>query len=199
MTVSSDKPVKEWTSEIVPFSISVCGLDELPDFAGHPITHVLSILDPEMPAPEVFSTYPAHARLDLRFHDRILAGGDTVLADRADVDLVLAFGRDLLARPGPAHLLVHCHMGISRSTASMLLLLAQARPDLPGSRVMAEVVRIRTRAWPNSHIVKLGDDLLRRGGELVAAAKAQHQARLAKFPELATFFRSVGRGDEVDG
>ena len=45
----------------------------------------------------------------------------------ADVERVLTFGRDLLAEPRPtAHLLVHCHAGISRSTASMVLIIELA-------------------------------------------------------------------------
>ncbi len=188
----------EWISTLVPFGITVCGIDELPNFAGHKVTHVLSILDPGMAAPDAFSRYPAHARLDLRFNDMIAAREGVILPENSDVDLILAFGRDLMASKEPAHLIVHCHMGVSRSSASMLLLIAQARPDLSAEAVLAEVVRIRAQAWPNLRIVKFGDELLGRKGELVSAVRAQYRARLAKQPELADFFRGVGRDEEVD-
>lgn len=189
----------DWTSELVPYAITVCGVDELPEFSSHPITHVLSILDPGLPPPEAFSTYPAHARLDVRFHDSIKPMEGQTLASAADIDLVLAFGRDLDSHKSSAHLLVHCQMGVSRSTASMLLLLAQTRPDVSAKALMAEVARIRPRAWPNSHVVRLGDALLKREGTLLAAAREQHRERLETFPQLAEFFRSVGREEEVDG
>ena len=188
----------DWTSELVPYAITVCGVDELPDFSGHPITHVLSILDPGIPPPEAFSDYPAHARLDVRFHDCIKPMEGQTPASRADVDLILAFGRDLETHASPAHLLVHCQMGVSRSTASMLLLLAQTRPDVPADDLMTEVARIRPRAWPNSHLVRLGDALLARGGTLLEAARNQHRARLAIQPQIGDFFRSVGRAEEVE-
>ncbi len=81
----------------------------------------------------------------------------------------------------------------------MLLTLAQARPDLPPERLMTELVRIRSKAWPNLLMVKHGDALLGRGGALVAAVKAHYQERLRLSPEFGPYFRSVGREEEVDG
>ena len=190
---------KEWTSALVPFGITVCGVDELPGFAEHKISHVLSILDVGMPSPEAFARYPAHARLDLRFSDCIKEGPGTVLVQRADVDLLLAFGRDLTAERQNAHLLVHCQMGVSRSTGSMFLIMAQARPDLAPDVLAKELVRIRPQAWPNLRLVTLGDELLGRNGALVSAVRGIYRARLDKQPDLAALFRSVGREAEVDG
>ncbi len=190
----------EWKSDVVPFGTTVCGLEELGDFANAGVSHVLSILDPGYPEPPAFASFPAHAKLELRFHDIIKQRPGEILPMRADVDLLLAFGRDLMAEPrNVRHLLVHCHMGISRSTASMMLLLAQARPDLTASDIVAEVVRIRPRAWPNLLLIRFGDELLGRGGSLVDAAHARYKALLADKPELANFFRSVERDEEVDG
>ena len=55
----------------LPFKITVCGLAELNLHRGAKVSHVLSILDPEYPAPEVFGTYGEHAKLELRFDDII--------------------------------------------------------------------------------------------------------------------------------
>jgi len=187
-------------STLVPFGISVCGVDELASFAEHGVSHVLSILDPGQPEPAALAAFPAHARLDLRFHDIIEEREGEIAPMASDVDLLLAFGRDLEAEPKErAHLLVHCHAGISRSTASMVLLLAQARPDKPAATVVNEVVRIRPRAWPNLRIVRLGDALLKREGTLVTAVRAQYAKRLAETPELAQIFREVGREAEIEG
>jgi predicted protein tyrosine phosphatase len=189
----------EWQSELVSFGITVCGIEELPEHAGRGVSHVLSILDPGTPVPAGFAGYPAHAKLELRFHDIIKDRAGELPPTAADVDLLLAFGRDLLDGPKESqHLLVHCHMGISRSTAAMLLTLAQARPDLPSERLLAELVRIRSKAWPNLLMIKHGDALLGRGGSLIAAAKSHYRERLALSPEIGPFFRSVGREEEVD-
>jgi predicted protein tyrosine phosphatase len=189
----------EWTSQLVTFGITVCGIEELPEHAGRGVSHVLSILDPGAPVPAAFGQFPAHAKLEMRFHDIIKERPGELLPTAADVDLLLAFGRDLLAQPKDAqHLLVHCHMGISRSTAAMLLTLAQARPDLEAETILAEVVRIRPKAWPNLLIVKHGDALLNRGGGLVRAVRQHYRDRLMASPEIGQFFRSVGREEEVD-
>ena len=107
------------------------------------------------------------------------------------VERLLAFGRTLPEAGG--HLVVHCHMGISRSSAAMLLLLAQARPDRPAADALAEVVRIRDHAWPNLRVVEIGDVLLGRDGQLVAAAVARYRYMLRRRPELRRAMIKLGR------
>ncbi len=188
-----------WKSDLVPFGITVCGIEELQDFAPLGVTHVLSILDPPEPTPTAFTTYPAHARLELRFNDIIEERTGEIAPSAADVDLLLAFGRDLTAERQNGHLLVHCHAGISRSTASMILLLAQACPGRSEREIVGEVVRIRPKAWPNLRVIKFGDTLLKRGGALISAVRPIYAQQLAARPEIERFFREAGRGAEIDG
>ena len=117
---------------ISPFKTSVCGIEELAGHCESCISHVLSILDPDWPVPDAFGAYGEHARLELRFHDVIEeTNPDRFAPQQGHVADLLAFGRGLLEVPhDDAHLLVHCHAGISRSTASMALVLAQALPDV---------------------------------------------------------------------
>ena len=183
-------------SAFVDFSITVCGIEELASHGAVGVTHVLSILDPGFPDPEAFSRFGEHERLALRFDDIVDAQPTMRLAQREDVEALLRFGRSLTRHPG-AHLLVHCHMGISRSTASMALILAQARPDRPAREAIAEVRRIRPRIWPNLRIIELGDELLGRGGELVAAAVARYRHVLERRPEMGEEMIRLGRGREV--
>jgi predicted protein tyrosine phosphatase len=186
------------SSGFVPFDITVCGLDELEGFCEAGVSHVLSILDPGFPEPTAFGAYGEHERLELRFDDVIEPWRGTIPPEPEDVAALLGFGRDLLAEPPPgAHLLVHCHAGISRSTAAMTLLLAQARPDRPAADALAEVVRIRPQAWPNLRILEFGDALLRRDGALVAAARAHYRSRLARDPDFGQLMIEAGRGREV--
>jgi predicted protein tyrosine phosphatase len=183
----------------VSFGITVCGLDELDGHCATGVSHVLSILDPDHPEPTAFGAYGEHRRLQLNFDDVI---EEEVPGKRPpapeQVEALLAFGRDLLAEPAPAaHLLVHCHAGVSRSTAAMTLLLAQARPDRHGSEAMAEVVRIRAKAWPNLRMIEIGDRLLGRRGELVAAAHARYREMTRLRPDLAQYMVENGRAREV--
>jgi predicted protein tyrosine phosphatase len=183
-------------SEFVDFHITVCGIEELAGHGAVGVTHVLSILDPGFPDPDAFGAFGEHVRLDLRFHDIIDELPGLRLVQREDVEALLRFGRDLMREPR-AHLLVHCHMGISRSTASMALILAQARPDRPASEALAEVRRIRPRIWPNLRVMELGDELLGRGGELVAAAVGRYRHVIERRPEVGQAMIQMGRGREV--
>ena len=72
--------------------------------------------------------FAAHQRLRLEFHDVIDECADRVAPARHHVEELLAFGRDALGS-ARAHLLVHCHAGISRSTAALALVLCQAWPE----------------------------------------------------------------------
>ena len=183
----------------LPFRITVCGIEELAGHCEARVSHVLSILDPDWPVPEAFGTWGEHAKLELRFHDVIEDTPGLIGPTEAQVEQLLAFGRDLDREPASqAHLLVHCHAGVSRSSASMALLLAQAMPDTPGEAIFAEILSIRRQIWPNLRIVEMGDRALGRDGDLVAAAHGVYRQQLDRNPDLAAQFRAGGRGREVD-
>lgn len=182
-----------------PFKITICGIDELVDYSDAKVTHVLSILDPATPAPETFSTYSAHAKLELRFHDVIEAnvpGYDSPQPHH--IEALLEFGHSLIAMPpGEGHLLVHCHMGISRSTAAALLLLAEAMPERPAKEMMAEIAGVRDKAWPNLRMVEIGDQMLGLKGNLVRAVRDRHHQMARALPRVADYMRDNGRGREL--
>ena len=182
---------------LIPFDATVCGIEELHGHAATGVTHVLSILDPDHPVPEAFGAWGEHARLELRFHDIIEEMPGQIAPPAADVARILEFGRDLMAEPAP-RLLVHCHAGISRSTAALALVLAQAQPERSAERILANILAHREKAWPNLRILEFGDAMLDRGGSLPAAAAAIYRHQLAIRPHLAEVFRRSGRGREVD-
>jgi predicted protein tyrosine phosphatase len=188
-----------------PLRLTICGLEELVGHCEAPgITHVLSILDPGWPDPEPIRNFDLNRRLKLNFHDVIEPTPGWIPPERWDVELLLAFGRNLSETAhqpaedsGVAHLLVHCHAGVSRSTASAILLLAQCNPARPAQDVVGQVIRLRPRAWPNLRIVEMGDELLGRGGELVSSVSMLYRLALDREPGLAEAMKSAGRGREV--
>ncbi len=179
-----------------PFRITVCGIEELAGHCETGATHVLSILDPDYPVPEAFGQYGEHERLELRFHDIIDETPGSILPQPEHVEQILAFGRGLMAESG-AVLLVHCHAGISRSTAAMALILAQAMPDAPADAVLGMVHGIREKAWPNLRIMEMGDAMLGREGELVRATHALHRLQLDRRAHIGELMTQAGRGREV--
>jgi predicted protein tyrosine phosphatase len=190
--------------EPMPLRITVCGLEELAGPRALDATHVLSILDPGWPEPEALRAFDVHRRLRLHFHDVIEPTPGWIAPERWDVELLLAFGRDLGTNPpegaeelSQLHLLVHCHAGVSRSTAAAILLLAQHEPGQPAEHAILEVVRQRPRAWPNLRMIEFGDALLGRDGEIVAAVHAHYRMALDREPWLAETMIDNGRGREV--
>jgi predicted protein tyrosine phosphatase len=178
-----------------PFRMTVCGLDELPGHCAAGVTHVLSILDPETPTPSAPGDYQ---RLELRFHDVIEPSPHMYPPSPEHVHDILGFGYDLLAAPqADTHLVVHCHAGVSRSTAAMLLILAQAEPGRLASNLAAELLRIRAKAWPNLRIVEFGDQMLGCGGSLIEAAAMIYRRQLEQRQHLAEVMIGNGRGREI--
>ncbi|MGA8757674.1 MAG: protein-tyrosine-phosphatase [Stellaceae bacterium] len=188
-----------------PLRLTICGLEELAGHCDAPgVTHVLSILDPGWPDPEPIRNFNLNRRLKLNFHDVIEPMPGWIPPERWDVELLLAFGRNLsesaheaAEESSEAHLLVHCHAGVSRSTASAILLLAQCDPARAAQDVVGQVIRLRPRAWPNLRIIEIGDTLLGRGGELVASVSMLYRLALDREPGLAEAMISAGRGREV--
>jgi predicted protein tyrosine phosphatase len=181
-----------------PFRMTVCGIDELPTHCAAGVTHVLSILDPGYPVPDAFGSFGEHARLELRFLDVIEPAASEQPPRDEHVRQILALGRSLISQPPDrAHLLVHCHAGVSRSTASMLLVLGLACPNLPPQGLADMLIHIREKAWPNLRMISFGDDALRRRGALIDAAARVYRYQLSVRPHLADTMTQNGRWREV--
>ena len=189
----------EPSDRLIPFEITVCGIGELDRYATCGVSHVLSLLDPRIEERPSFAAFGEHRRLELCFDDILEPLEGQVAPQRGHVDDILRFAGDLMVDPPrEAHLLVHCHMGISRSSAALALILARVRPDLPAPQILDEVLRVRRRAWPNLRLIELGDAALERHGELIAALAAVYRLQLQRHPELQRYFLECGRQREVD-
>lgn len=182
-------------TDLVPYRITICGLAELCGHSQAGITHVVTILDPEWPDPADFATYAPHRREVWRFHDIIGEQPGMVHPEPAHVEAILELGERLRAEPVD-HLLVHCHMGVSRSTATAAILLAQHNPGRE-AEVFAHVGAIRRQAWPNSRMVRFADELLGRGGALVGAMQDLYHRTARINPELLNYLKQSERRVEV--
>ncbi len=176
-------------------TLTVCGLHELAGHGARDVTHVLSLLDPGTPEPSAFSTYGPHVRATLHFHDAIEPAPDVVLPEMSDVETILGFARDA---GDVRHLLIHCHLGVSRSTAAMLMVLAQAFPDDREDALVDRLMEIRPQAWPNSRMIAFADERLGRNGRLSAAVGRIYAGHLTKRPDLAETMLQLRRAREVE-
>jgi len=178
-------------------SFVVCGVDELPAQMGGRVTHAISILDPDYPRPTALRALPAARRLELSFHDQVAPRAAVALPGEAEVRRIIAFAHGAFAETGGAPgLLVHCYMGISRSTAAMITALVAAQ-RIDAREAFRTLRAIRPRSWPNSLMIHAADRLLDTGGALVEEMH-RHQAHVARnHPEIADLIVEIGRGHEV--
>jgi predicted protein tyrosine phosphatase len=181
------------TDPLVPYKITICGLDELCLHGQAGVTHVLTILDPQWPDPEDFADYRPHRRTVWRFHDIIGEQAGFAAPQAADVETILAFGHEV---GDIDHLLVHCHMGISRSTATAVILMAQHQPGRE-AEAFEHLWAIRPKSWPNSRMLGMADAMLGRDGALLAAMRAHHARVAAAHPDFAALLRLGERAAEV--
>jgi predicted protein tyrosine phosphatase len=181
--------------------LTICGISELPDQRERSVTHVLSILDPDHPDPEAFGSYDPHHRTILRFHDIINPIEGMVLPAPEHVEAVLRFGDEVAQNRGEragGHLLVHCHMGVSRSTAAMLTLMAQRDPEESEDRLFERLTEIRPQAWPNSLMIEFADGLLSRNGRFMDALRRHYGRQIRRMPRYEQLMRDLGRSREVE-
>jgi predicted protein tyrosine phosphatase len=180
--------------------LTICGLEELDYHSARGVSHVLSILDPDWPVPEAFWAYDAHHRTTLHFHDIIDVYPDRIMPAIAHMEEILRFGRSLgrANQESDPHLLVHCHMGVSRSTAAVAAILAQEHPSRDEDELFGHLAEVRPQIWPNSVMISHADELLGRDGRLVTALRRLYGRQLARRPEQADYLRRYGRAREVD-
>ncbi|KQT45098.1 protein tyrosine phosphatase [Aureimonas sp. Leaf454] len=180
---------------------TICGIEELPQHGEAGVTHVLSILDPGHPELSAFGAYGEHRRTTLHFHDIIDPLPGQIMPAPEHVDAILRFGAEIDAEAeagASGHLLVHCHMGVSRSTAAMLTLMALGDAEAGEAELFERLRQIRPRAWPNSVMVAMADERLGRNGRLVDELRRHYALQITAAPHIAGWMRELRRGREVE-
>mgnify|MGYP004716790663 FL=1 len=118
--------------------------------------YVISILDEDT----IFPSLDKKKHLKLFVND-ITYSNDTELLSTL-VETVVDWSQRI---PEDAKVLVHCHMGISRSPATAIVLLLSKGYTI--DQAINCVFDIRPFAFPNKIIIKTTDDYFKLNGELI--------------------------------
>lgn len=147
-------------------TIVVCPLSRVEDMIGlHRPEGVISLLDPELPFPKLGEQY-ADRHLRLGFHDINSPFADMIPPAAEHVREVLRFV-DALENGGP--ILIHCHAGISRSTATAFIIACFVNPAADEYKIAVRLRQTAPLARPNERLVRLADHEMRRNGRMSEA------------------------------
>jgi predicted protein tyrosine phosphatase len=146
--------------------IHVCSLARLEETVEQTgARHIVSLIGDEARVARPSCIAPEN-HLWLRLHDiSVPLEGYIAPAEEHVVDL-LDFVRDWDRR---APLVVHCYMGISRSTASAYATVCALNPRRDEATIAQALRHASPTATPNARIVSLADRLLGRNGRMIAA------------------------------
>jgi predicted protein tyrosine phosphatase len=156
--------------------LTICGIYELASVVQREKPDlVISITDPgPSGAPmDAIPDYPGKV-LRLGFHDLDQVIDEYTAPAMQHARKLKAFLDDEFAEP-PEHILVHCHLGVSRSPAIALLTLAllrsrEATPNSDmGDQIVAQVFDAAPQARPNRRIVAIADRMLPNFGRSLFA------------------------------
>jgi len=149
--------------------IHVCSLARLHEIveatgASHVVTLITRDIDIERP-PGVL----ADNHLWLEMHDISTPLDGYILPGRHHIEELLSFVRRWdRAKP----MVVHCHAGISRSSAAAFVAACALAPHRDEREIALAMRQASPTALPNLRIVSLADQALARDGRMVAAIKA---------------------------
>ncbi|MER8502796.1 MULTISPECIES: tyrosine phosphatase family protein [unclassified Mesorhizobium] len=107
--------------------------------------------------------------LHLVMHDIAVAQEGMTMPGEEHVVTLLDFARQWdRSRP----LVVHCHAGISRSTASAYIIAAALAPKRDEAELAETLRRLSPTATPNPRLIAIADTLLDRRGRMIEAIQA---------------------------
>jgi predicted protein tyrosine phosphatase len=146
--------------------IHVCSLARLHETVEDTgARHVVSLIGDEARLERPTNIAPEN-HLWLRLHDISTPLDGHIMPGEEHVAELLDFVRDWDRR---APLVVHCYMGISRSTASAFTIVCALNPHRDVDDIAQALRRASPTATPNIRIVSIADRLLGRDGRMVAA------------------------------
>jgi predicted protein tyrosine phosphatase len=148
--------------------LTICGVTELCEHEGKPWTHIISIWDPvfreNTECRKIIKALAPRARLLFSFFEDVDDPRFPGAPHLQDVKRILAFTNPIPAR---AKVLVHCRMGISRSTATAYAILCQHSPPGMEMENLLHIKSLREFVMPNRLIIELADKILERKGRML--------------------------------
>jgi predicted protein tyrosine phosphatase len=148
--------------------IIVCPLHAVPGLVeSHKVTHVVSLLGPEMTPPTLVLPAGRHLRLSVHDINEPMEGYTHPEPRHLEDILNFIAGWDQL---GP--MLIHCYAGISRSTAAAFTAMCALSPMTDEGALARELRALSAVASPNRRMVAIADELLGRDGRMVEAVSA---------------------------
>jgi predicted protein tyrosine phosphatase len=175
--------------------VTICGIPELSQHCASGVSHVLSIIDTHEPRPPALDDFLDIDHELIRFDDVVAEYPGFEACTPAHIARLLAFGERAHAASG-SHMLVHCHAGVSRSTAAAAILLCQHAPGHEEAAFL-RLLQLRKHGWPNTRMVEFADRLLDRDGAMLQGLIAYRRALLQEKPHLSEIIRNIGRGHEL--
>jgi predicted protein tyrosine phosphatase len=150
-------------------TIIVCSLADLLKVADREEpSHMVTLINAATPVPRP-DAIAKERHLLLNFNDIPAEVPGLTAPGRAHVEQLLSFVQDW-DRQAP--LLIHCYAGISRSTAAAYITALAFEPHRDEHELAAELRRLSPSATPNPRLIAFADDILGRGGRMVAAIEA---------------------------
>jgi predicted protein tyrosine phosphatase len=156
--------------------IHVCSLARLEETVEQTgARHVVSLIGDEARLACPSCIVPEN-HLWLRLHDISTPLDGHIMPAEQHVSDLLEFVRGWDRR---APLVVHCYMGISRSTASAYATVCALNPKRDEASIAQALRRASPTATPNARIVSLADQILGRQGRMIAAIEQIGRGNLA--------------------
>jgi predicted protein tyrosine phosphatase len=143
--------------------------------------HVVSLIGDEANLVRPAQVLPEN-HLWLRLHDISMPLDGYIMAGEEQIADLLRFVKRWDRR---APLVVHCYMGISRSTASAYASVCALNPERSEADIAQSLRKASPTATPNIRIVSLADKLLGRQGRMIAAVETIGRGIMAE--EAAPF------------
>jgi predicted protein tyrosine phosphatase len=130
--------------------------------------HIVTLLGIEdnVPRPAAIA---AENHLRLHMHDITTFIDGYAMPQSEHVERLIQFVRRW-GRETP--LVIHCYAGISRSTAAAFTTVCTLNPQRDERTVARALRQASPTALPNPRLVRLADEILGRGGRMVAAIEA---------------------------
>jgi predicted protein tyrosine phosphatase len=149
--------------------IHVCSLARLHEtVADTGARHIVSLIGDEANVQRPAAVAPEN-HLWLRLHDISMPLDGYIMPGEEQIADLIRFVRGWDRR---TPLVVHCYMGISRSTASAYASVCALNPHRAEDDIAQALRHASPTATPNIRIVSLADNLLGRNGRMITAIES---------------------------